>query len=200
MAALAMDGTLINGPGSDRTVLHIRSSGADLGISVWAEGKCASTLDTVASHDTRPEEVMDLSTQLDTLQKHAADAKSAAQAASTETRDQLRHQIDRAQADLTTAAADAKKQAGQAEAAASSKWQQMKTDAASRMDDMKAKIDKRNDQIDASMAAHDAAWAEGEASDAIDYAVWTVDNARLAVLDAIDARSNADQLAKKSGA
>ena len=30
---------------------------------------------------------------------------------------------------------------------------------------------------------------------AIDYAAWTVDNARLAVLDAIDARAYADELA-----
>ena len=33
------------------------------------------------------------------------------------------------------------------------------------------------------------------AAAAIDYAAWTVDNARLAVLDAIDARAYADDLA-----
>ena len=35
---------------------------------------------------------------------------------------------------------------------------------------------------------------------ALDYAAWTVDNARLAVLDAIDARAYADGLAKTAGA
>jgi hypothetical protein len=34
---------------------------------------------------------------------------------------------------------------------------------------------------------------------AIDYAVWTVDDARLAVVDAIDARVYADELVKVAG-
>jgi hypothetical protein len=44
-----------------------------------------------------------------------------------------------------------------------------------------------------------AAWAEDDAAAAIDYASWTVDNARLAVLDAIDARVYADELATRAG-
>jgi hypothetical protein len=40
----------------------------------------------------------------------------------------------------------------------------------------------------------------GQAADAIDFAAWTVDNARLAVLDAIDARAYADDLARSAGA
>ena len=40
--------------------------------------------------------------------------------------------------------------------------------------------------------------AEAEAADAIDYAEWAVDNAQLAMLDAIDARTYADQLAKRA--
>jgi len=145
------------------------------------------------------EEIMDFSTQLDVLEKHAADAKAAAQAAATETRDQLKQRIGQAQGDLSAAAKDAKKQASEVEAAESSKWRRMKADAAGRMDDIKAKIDKRSDQIDAGMAADDADWAESDASAAIEYAEWVVDNARLAVLDAIDARVYADQLASKSG-
>jgi hypothetical protein len=49
-------------------------------------------------------------------------------------------------------------------------------------------MDKRSLQIDADMAATDADMAEADATAAIDYAAWTIDNARLAVLDAIDAR------------
>jgi glycerol-3-phosphate dehydrogenase len=67
------------------------------------------------------------------------------------------------------------------------------------MDDLEAKIDKRNAQLDASAAANDADWAEEDAAAAIDYAEWVVDNARLAALDAIDARVHADDLAKASG-
>ena len=51
-------------------------------------------------------------------------------------------------------------------------------------------------QPDAKAAATDADWAEAEAADALDYADWTVDNAQLAMLDALDARAYADDLAK----
>jgi hypothetical protein len=50
--------------------------------------------------------------------------------------------------------------------------------------------------MDANMAADEAAWVEAEAADALDYAEWAVDNAQLAMLDAIDARAYADDLAK----
>src|SRR6266545_2456376 len=105
---------------------------------------------------------MDFSTQLDALQQHVADTKSAAQAAASESRDQLRQRIDQAQVDMNLAVKDAKQQAAKA-------------------------------------AASDADRAEGDAADAIDYAEWTVDNARLAVLDAIDARAYADERAKAVG-
>jgi hypothetical protein len=78
-----------------------------------------------------------------------------------------------------------------------SKWAQTKADAAAKMDELQARMDKRADQLDANMAASGAAWAE-DAAAALDYASWTVDNARLAVLDAIDARAYADELAAKA--
>ena len=80
--------------------------------------------------------------------------------------------------------------------AAQSKWAQMKADASAKMGDVKGKIEQRNRQLDATMAADDAAWAEADAADAIDYANWAVDNARLAVLDALDARAYAEERAK----
>jgi hypothetical protein len=46
----------------------------------------------------------------------------------------------------------------------------MKADAATRREDMKAKINKRADQLDAKAAATDADCAEQDAADAIDYA------------------------------
>ena len=107
---------------------------------------------------------MDFSAQLDALQQHVAEAKSAAQAAASESRDQLRQRIDQAQVDINLAVKDAQQQAGEAAASARSRWAQMKADAA-----------------------------------AVDYAEWSVDNARLAVLDAIDARAYADERANEAG-
>jgi len=139
---------------------------------------------------------MDFSTRLNTLQQHAADAKAAAQSAVTESRDQLRQRIGQAQVDVSLAVKDVKQKAGEAAAGASSKWMQLKADAAAKVDDVKTKIDKRADQLDAKVAATDAELAESDAADAIDYAEWAVDNARLAVLDAIDARVYADDLTR----
>jgi hypothetical protein len=143
--------------------------------------------------------MMDYSARLDALQKRVEDAKSAAQSAVTESRDQLRQRIGQAQVDMNLAVKDAQQRAGEATDSARSKWAQMKADAAAKMDDLKAKIDKRNAQQDANIAVNDADWAEEDAADAIDYAAWAVDNARLAMLDAIDARLYADDLAKVAG-
>ena len=52
------------------------------------------------------------------------------------------------------------------------------------------------EELDAKTADSEADWAEGDAVAALDYADWTLSSARLAVLDAIYARSYADERAK----
>jgi hypothetical protein len=139
---------------------------------------------------------MDFSARLEQLQQRVEQANAAVQAAASESRERLRQRIDQAQADLDQAGKDAQQQAGQASDRAQSRWAQMKADAAAKRDDAKAKIDKRTRELDANAAASDADWAEADAADAIDYAAWTVENAQLTILDAIDARTYADQRAK----
>jgi hypothetical protein len=141
---------------------------------------------------------MDFSTKLDDLQQRAAHAKAAAQAAVSESREQLRQRIDQARVDADLAAKDARQQVGEAAASARSMWAQMKADAAAKLDDFEAKMDRRADQNDAKVAGRQADGAEADAADAIEFAAWTVDHARLAVLDAIDARVYADELAKQA--
>jgi predicted nucleic acid-binding Zn-ribbon protein len=131
---------------------------------------------------------MDFSSRMEVLQQQVTDASNSVHAATSENVDQLRRRIDQAQAGNQAA----KAQPSQArKTRPGSKWDQMRSDAADKMNDVKARIERRNQQIDADMAATDAELAEADANDAIDYAVWTVDNARLAVLDAIDARAYA---------
>jgi transketolase len=137
---------------------------------------------------------MDFSAKLDDLQQRAAHAKAAAQAAVSESREQLRQRIDQAKVEVDLAAKDARQQVGEAAASARSKWAQMKADAAAKLDDFEAKMDRRADQRDAKLAASQA---DGAEADAIEFAAWTVDHARLAVLDAIDARVHADELAQQ---
>ena len=142
---------------------------------------------------------MDFSSQLDDLQRRAAEAKQAAQAAASEDRDQLRQRIDQAKVEVDQKATDARQDAGAAADDARSKWAQLKADTAAKLDDFDAGMDRRADQLDAKLAASQADGAEADAADAIDFAAWTVDNARLAVLDAIDARVYADELAATTG-
>ena len=139
---------------------------------------------------------MDLPAKFEDLQKKTADANASVKSAVSESRDQLRQRIEQAQVDLDLADKDAKQKAQAATDRAESKWAQMRVDASSKMENVKAKIAKRNTEIDAKMAENDAQWAEADAQDAIDYAAWTVENARLAALDALDARIYAEERAK----
>jgi hypothetical protein len=92
---------------------------------------------------------------------------------------------------------DTRQQVGKAAASARSKWAQMKADAAAKLDDFEAKMDRLADQRDAKRAARQADGAEADAADATEFAAWMVDHARLAVLDAIDTRGYADELAQQ---
>jgi hypothetical protein len=64
------------------------------------------------------------------------------------------------------------------------------------MNDVKANVDKRTRQADARLADIEAAAAEADSAEALNFADWAVENAQLAMLDAIHARAYADQLAK----
>lgn len=139
---------------------------------------------------------MNYSERLDALQQRVAAAKTAVQEAGRESREQLKQRIDRAQDDIDRATESARQRAGQVGGGAPSKWAQIRADAAAKMEDVKGKIDKRNRELDARAAASEANWAENDAIEALDFADWAVDSARLAVLDAIDARAYAEQLAK----
>ena len=86
----------------------------------------------------------------------------------------------------------------EAAASARSMWAQIRFDAAAKLDDFEARMDRRAGQRDAKLAARQADGAEADAADAIEFAAWTVDHARLAVLDAIDARAYADELAQEA--
>jgi hypothetical protein len=131
---------------------------------------------------------MDFSTKLDALEQHVTKTKSDAEAAAKESRDKVKDRIDHAQADV-------EKEAKEAQASAQTKWAQMKADHHARMQDLRTKIAQRNAQVDAAAAEGNADWAESDATDAIDFAAWAIDNARVSLLYAIDARVTANERA-----
>jgi hypothetical protein len=142
---------------------------------------------------------MDFSTKLDHLEKQTNETVSTAKAAAAEDRQKLQQRIDQTQVDMNLALKDTKQRVEQAADRAEGSWAQMRADASNKMDAFKAKISKRRSQMDAKDAAIDADWAEADAYDAIDYAEWATESAGLAVLDALDARAHANELAAKAG-
>jgi hypothetical protein len=136
---------------------------------------------------------MDFNDRIDDLQKRVTAVKSSVDAAAHETHQQLSQRIDTAHTDADRALSQAKQEAGAAAERTQDSWEQTRADAQARMAVLKAKAQRRADQVDADFAASDADLAEADASDAIDFADWAVENARLAILDAIDARITADE-------
>jgi hypothetical protein len=141
---------------------------------------------------------MSVSEQVDALQKRAADLKSSADQARHETDEQIKARIDKTRADITARQDAVKAKTGQAAERAQSQWKSMKADAAAKAQDLRDRMDRQRDERDAKKAERQAEGAEEDAADALDYALWVVDQAELAVLDAIDARSWADARAATS--
>ncbi len=141
---------------------------------------------------------MNVSDQVDALQKRAAELKSSFDQARRETNEQVKARIDQVKADIAARQDAAKEKAEQAADRTQSQWKSLKADAAAKRADFQAGIDRKRDEHDVKRAEDDAEAAEDDAADALDYASWAVDQAQLAVLDAIDARSWADARAAAS--
>src|SRR4029450_2405983 len=109
---------------------------------------------------------MEFSERLDALQQRVAAAKADVQAAATESREQIGKRIGQAQGDLDRAAKNAQQHTAPAADPARRHSARMRAGAAAKMEDAKAKIDKRNRQMDAKLAASDADWADADAGDA----------------------------------
>ena len=146
---------------------------------------------------TGREPIMDFATQLENLKKRVDDTVTQVKKAAAEDRTQLEARIDKAQLDADLALKDSQQSFDANADQAQSKWTQIKADAAGKVADAKAKVHQRGKEMDFQAAETDAELAESEASAAIDFASWAADNARLAVLDALDARAYASELAKK---
>ena len=141
---------------------------------------------------------MNVSDQVNALQQRVGDLKSSFDAARRETNEQVKTRIDKLKADIATRQDAARQKAGQAADRTESQWQSLKADAAAKRAGVQARIDRKRDERDAKRAEDNAEDAEADAADALDYASWAVDQAQLAVLDAIDARSWADARAAAS--
>ena len=141
---------------------------------------------------------MNLSEQVEALQKRASDLKISADQAQQETNEQVKARIKNAKADIEARQSDVRDKAGQAADRAQSQWQAMKADAAAKTQDLQDRIGRKRDEHDIKKAEREAQDEAADAADALDYATWSIAQAELAVLDAIDARVWADARAAAS--
>ncbi|MGA8822980.1 MAG: hypothetical protein WB613_09185 [Pseudolabrys sp.] len=137
------------------------------------------------------EQLADLSVRA----KHAEDAVTAAQKEAHDKvmarREQARNAaaaaIEKVDRNVKSAGDDVKS-AGDA---AARKWAALKTKIAGDLDSMKAGITQRKHDLDARRAENQADWLDWEAGLAVDYAIAAVEQAELAVLDAVAGRMEA---------
>jgi DNA-binding protein H-NS len=138
------------------------------------------------------EEYVSLSEQVDELQKQAAGLKDSFEQATHETSAQVKARIDKLQANIAARHHADANQAGRAASQAHGQWQAMKADTAAKMRDLQDRVARQRDEHDVKTAERDAEDAEDTAAYTLDFASWAVDQAQLAVLDAVDARAWAD--------
>jgi hypothetical protein len=140
---------------------------------------------------TKPlsEQLADLSVRA----KHAEDAFSAAQ---KEARDKFEVRKQQAHAAATSAVAKVDHDLKTASDNASRDWNTMKAKVAGDMAALKAHVAEAKHEHDVKRAGRRADRLEWEAGFAIDYAIASVEQANLAVLDAIDGRLQADLTSK----
>jgi len=139
-----------------------------------------------------------LSEQLANLSAHAKHAEDAVTAAQKEGHDKIMARREQARAAATAtiekvdknikAAGDDMKSMGDA---AAQKWTALKTKIAGDLQSMKSSIAQKKHDIDARRAEKYADGLEWEASLAVDYAIAAIDQAELAVLDAVAGRIEA---------
>ena len=126
-----------------------------------------------------------LSEQLANLSVHAKNTEEAAAAAQKEVHDKVVARVAQAQTAAEQAVQKANQNIKSASDTASAKWNGMKSKIAADMDDLKSKVAQRKHDLGVKLAANYAQMLDEDAAFAIDYAIASIEQAKLAVLDAI---------------
>jgi hypothetical protein len=134
-----------------------------------------------------------LSEQLADLSTRAKSAEQALDAAQKEAHDQIVARKERAHDAATKAVEKVNQDVKSANAAATRNWATVKAKIADDIDHLKADIAHQKHDRDAKRAENRADRLEWEAGFAIDYAIASVEQAKLAVLDAVDGRIAAEE-------
>jgi len=137
-----------------------------------------------------------LSEQLADLSVHAKKAEDAVAAAKKETHEKIMSRWEEARADATATTDKVNQRIQSVGDSAAKDWNARKAKIAADMEALKAKVAQKKHELDARRAESEADRLEGDAGLAIDYAIASVDQAKLAVLDAVAGRIRADEARK----
>ena len=134
-----------------------------------------------------------LSEQLAELSVRAKGVEDAFAAAEKEAHDKIAVRKTEAIAAAKSAVDKVNSQVQSANAAAAAELNTLQAKIAADMNDFAAYVARAKHGLDAQRAENRAEMLEDDAAFAIDYAIAAVEQARLAVLDAVDARRSAEQ-------
>ena len=137
------------------------------------------------------------SEQLAELSVRVKNTETAVAAAQKEAHDKIETRKQQARAAATTAVEKVNQEVKSAGDNAARNWSAVKAKIAADMTTLKANVAEKKHQHDVNSAERHADRLQWEAGFAIDYAIASVEQANVAVLDAIDGRVDAD-LAKRS--
>ena len=147
---------------------------------------------------TSSEKLMDASQKLAKLSARAKEAEYHAATARNQARADVEKSASEARAAAEAHAEELRKSAATTGAQISASWNDMQRSWADHVAQVREDIDEKKGQFDAKRAGTRADDAEVDALIAIDYAYATVEEAEYAVLDAISARMEANDLAMTS--
>ncbi len=126
-----------------------------------------------------------LSEQLANLSVRAKNAEDAAAAAQKEAHDKIVARVAQAQSAAEEAIKKVDQSVKSASDTTSAKWNGLKAKIAADVDDLKSKVVQRKHDSSVKRAANYAQLLDEDASYAIDYAIASIEQAKVAVLDAI---------------
>ena len=137
-----------------------------------------------------------LSEQLAELSVRAKNAEDAAAAAQKEAHDKIVARREQAHAAATAATQKVNQELASVKDTATRNWNALKAKISADIETLKTGIAQRKREIEFGRAENNAERLEWEAGFAIDYAVASIEQAKLAVLDAIAGRVEAEEARK----
>jgi CelD/BcsL family acetyltransferase involved in cellulose biosynthesis len=133
-----------------------------------------------------------LSKQLSDLSVRAKNAEDAVASAQKEAHDKIIARREQARAAAKTATEKVNQKIKSAENTTTANWNAFKAKVAADVDGLKTMVAERKQELDSKRAENTAERLEWEAGVAVDYAIACVEQAEVAVLDAMAGRSEAE--------